>query len=231
VESQWSKRRFDSAVCASDCGEAISAGCATEFQSFLNLQLAVLRIEPAFKRLSEQVKSIAELLEEKAGIPMVHEQLPLILDVQTDEWWQDVTALMLESVRKRLRLLVKLIDKQQRKLVYTDFEDEIGVEVDIHLPGFAAPEGFERFRAKARSFLKEHEDHITIHELRMNKPLTQSDLDELERMLTASGVGGADDMPKAGNRVKGSGCSCARWWGSIAKLPSGRSQDFSMARR
>ena len=57
---------------------------------------------------------------------MVREQMPLIQDVQTDEWWQDVTVPMLESVRRRLRDLVKLIEKQQRKPVYTDFEDEMG---------------------------------------------------------------------------------------------------------
>lgn len=37
----------------------------------LNLQLAVLRSEPAFEHLCDQVKTIAGLLEEKAAIPMV----------------------------------------------------------------------------------------------------------------------------------------------------------------
>ena len=92
----------------------------------LNLQLAVLRVEPAFERLRDQVKEIAGLLEEKASIPMVQQQLALIQEVQTDEWWQDVTTPMLEIVRKRLRALVKLIDKQKRKPIYTDFEDEMG---------------------------------------------------------------------------------------------------------
>src|SRR5688572_32360907 len=78
----------------------------------LNLQLAVLRVEPAFQRLRDQVKAIAGLLEEKASIPMVQQQLQLIHDIQTDEWWQDVTTPLLEFARKRLRSLVKLIDKQ-----------------------------------------------------------------------------------------------------------------------
>src|SRR6185295_3056574 len=55
----------------------------------LKLQLAVLRVEPAFERLREQVKALAGLLEEKASIPMVQQQLPLILEIQSDEWWQD----------------------------------------------------------------------------------------------------------------------------------------------
>ena len=44
---------------------------------------------------------------------------------------------MLEAVRRRLRDLVKLIEKQQRKPIYTDFEDEMGGETAVELPGFA----------------------------------------------------------------------------------------------
>ena len=89
----------------------------------------MLRAEPGFERLRDQVKAIAGLLEEKASIPMVQEQLPLIQEIQTDEWWQDVTTPMLETVRKRLRALVKLIEKQKRKPIYTDFEDQMGSEI------------------------------------------------------------------------------------------------------
>ncbi len=171
----------------------------------LNLQLAVLRIEPAFKRLSEQVKAIAGLLEEKKSIPMVHEQMPLIQDIQTEEWWQDVTTPMLETVRRRLRALVKLMEKQQRKPIYTDFEDELGGETTVELPGFASPDNYERFRAKTRQFLREHEDDLVIHKLRMNEPLTATDLQELERMLTASGLAQPEHLAKAKTESNGLG--------------------------
>jgi type I site-specific restriction endonuclease len=52
-------------------------------------------------------------LEEKASIPMVRAELELIIEVQTDEFWQDITASMLEDVRKRLRSLVKFIEKDE----------------------------------------------------------------------------------------------------------------------
>jgi len=144
-------------------------------------------------------------LEEKSSIPMVHEQMPLIQAIQTDEWWQDVTTPMLENVRRRLRALVKLIEKQQRKPIYTDFEDEIGSETAVDLPGFATPDSFERFRAKARAFIKDHEDHIAIRKLRLNAPLTPLDLQELERMFTASGVGSPDHLEKAKVECSGLG--------------------------
>jgi type I restriction enzyme R subunit len=163
----------------------------------LNLELVLLRSEPAFERLREQVRAIAGLLEEKSTIPMVREQMPLIHEVQTDEWWQDVTIPMLERVRRRLRLLVKLIEKQKRKTIYTDFEDDMGGETDITLPGLMPSGDFEKFRAKARAFLREHQDHVTIHKLRMNRSLTTTDLVELERMLAESGIGATEEIARA----------------------------------
>ena len=171
----------------------------------LNLQLAQLRSEPGFARLRDQVKAIAGLLEEKASIPMVQAQMALIQEIQTDEWWQDVTVPMLDQARKRLRLLVKLIEKQERKPIYTDFEDEMGEEKHFDLPGFSAPDSYERFKAKARQFLKEHEDHIVIHKLRANEPLTNLDLAELERILAESGVGTSEDVQKAKQESEGLG--------------------------
>jgi len=117
----------------------------------LYLQLALLRAEPGFGRLCDRVKEIAGLLSEKAAIPMVREHMALIEDVQTDEWWQDVTVPMLEA------------------------------------------------------FLHEHLSHVVIAKLRMNKPLTLSDLGELERMLAESGIGGSDDIRRAAERSRGLG--------------------------
>jgi type I restriction enzyme R subunit len=171
----------------------------------LRLQLAVLKSEPGFERLRNQVIEIAGLLEEKDAIPMVKAQMALILDLQTEEWWQDVTVPMLEGVRRRVRNLVQLIEKERRKSVYTDFEDEMGVGAGVQLPGFGEGMDYAKFRAKAQAFLRAHEDHIAIRKLRMNKPLTASDLDELERILVESGVGGPDDLDRAKTQSQGLG--------------------------
>jgi type I restriction enzyme, R subunit len=171
----------------------------------LRLQLALLRSEHAFERLRDQVKAIAGLLEEKSAIPMVQAQMALIQEVQTDEWWQDVTTPMLESVRRRLRDLVRLIEKQQRRLVYTDFEDELGLQTPFDLPGVTAGTDLAKFRAKAQAFLRAHQDHVAVHKLRMNRPLTAADLDELERMLAESGVGGPEEISRAKQASDGLG--------------------------
>jgi type I restriction enzyme R subunit len=171
----------------------------------LRLQLALLRSEPGFHRLRSEIKELAGLLEEKSAIPMIREQMELIQDVQTDEWWQDVTIPMLELLRRRLRNLLQLIEKQRRKPIYTDFEDLMGAEIDVELPGVAVGTDSVKFRAKARAFLREHLDHVAIKKLRMNRPLTESDLRELERMLGESGLGGPEDIRRAAEESQGLG--------------------------
>ncbi len=171
----------------------------------LRLQLARLGHEPAFERLRDQVKAIAGLLEEKSAIPMVRDQMPLILDVQTDEWWQDVTVPMLEGVRRRLRDLVALIEKQRRPILYTDFEDEIGDETPVVLPGVSGGTDDAKFRAKAQAFLRAHQESPAVQKLRMNRPLTSRDVEELERILVESGVGAADDVRRVAAESRGLG--------------------------
>jgi type I restriction enzyme R subunit len=171
----------------------------------LHLQLTVLNVEPGFERLKEQVRSIVGMLEDKSAIPMVREQLSLIDAVAGEEWWQDVTVPMLETARKRLRSLIKLIEKVRRQPVYTDFEDQMGAETAIELPEFQNLADRTRFLAKVRQFLKTHENHITIHKVRLNQPLTPSDLAELERMMLEAGVGTRDDIAQAKEKSNGLG--------------------------
>jgi type I restriction enzyme R subunit len=163
----------------------------------LRLQLALLRHDKSFTRLMEDVKEIASALNELTAIPMVRAELELIIEVQTDEFWQDVTAPMLENVRKKLRSLVKFIEKTKRPRIYTDFQDLMGEATEIELPGIGSTHDVERFRDKTEQFLKTHEDHPVIVKLRFNEALTRSDLDVLEKMLITAHAGSPEDIQQA----------------------------------
>ena len=163
----------------------------------LRLQLGLLRHERSFSRWSKDVRGIAGALEEKASIPMVRSELELIIEVQTDEYWQDITTAMLEDVRKRLRSLVKFIEKTKRPTIYTDFMDSMGDEQEIALPGFDSGHDAERFREKTEQFLKAHGNDPVIHKLRFNERLTKGDLDALEKILIKAGAGTRDQLTKA----------------------------------
>jgi type I restriction enzyme, R subunit len=164
----------------------------------LKLQLATLKADKSFVRLRDHVKEIASRLEVKSNIAPVKAQLELIQDLQQDEYWADITLPMLEQIRLRLRDLVKLMDKKQRKIVYTDFEDELGEIRVLSLDGIGTSTDLAQYRKKMLHFLIAHEDHLALQKLKRNLPITQSDISELERILFESGeVGTREDFKRA----------------------------------
>ncbi len=171
----------------------------------LRLQLHQFAPEPGYERLRAQVREIASALLEQTSIPAIREQQQLLDEVTGDEWWQDVTLPMLEVLRRRVRLLVKLIEKSKRVIVYTDFADQLGELTEVRMPGLSSGTDFERFRAKARVYLRDHEDHLALQKLRRNKQLSATDLAELERMLAESGAGGATELDQARRSADGLG--------------------------
>ena len=166
----------------------------------LTLQLGVLGKPVPFPKLKTRVTEIAAALEEQSNIPVIAAQMPLIEEIQTPDWWQDITAALLDEARRKLRGLVHLIERRKREILYTRFQDEIGEATEIPFPRFTSPDTFERFRAKARHYLRQHDNHVAIHKLRANHQLTPTDLEELERMLRASGA-----VPEEIDRAKTKG--------------------------
>lgn len=170
----------------------------------LRTQLAVLLVTPDFMALRTSMQAIASALEEQDAIPAIKAQMVLIQSVAGEDWWEDVTIAMLEAARKKLRALVKLIEKSKKKIVYTDFEDELGDSTTMALPGIIVGMNMARFKDKARQFLREHESHLSLQRLRRNQPLTPSDLEELGRMLVQAG-GSAELIKEATEKSHGLG--------------------------
>jgi len=160
----------------------------------LSMQLSCLQSDPSFEERRERVMKIAQGLSELGNIPMVAKEMPLILDLLSDEYWRDITLPMLETLRRRLRLLVKLIEPKARTIVYTDFEDEIGAGADVGFSDIGSGTDEARFKRKVRHFLQEHSDHITIRKLHRNEQLTPQDLAELERIFRAESYDSDEDL-------------------------------------
>lgn len=161
-----------------------------------NTELALLRVQKRFQKQKKQIREIASHLEELRNIPSVEPEMELILDMQTDDFWQDITVPILENIRKRLRSLIKLIEIKSRANIYSDFQDEMGEESEVELRGLAGGLDLYQFRLKVKHFLKDHENHVTIQKLRKNLPLTPSDLSELENVFIAQGIGQPEDISK-----------------------------------
>lgn len=172
----------------------------------LRRQLAQLEGDAvAAERLREQIQLIASGLLNQTAIPSVAAQQVLLDEVAGDEWWVDVTLPMLELARRKLRGLLRFLEKAKKVVVYTDFQDELGESTLVDLPGITPGTNWDRFRLKAAAYLKQHQDHIALQRLRRNKPLTPDDLASLEKMLIDSGTGGDEDIALAKEQSHGLG--------------------------
>jgi type I restriction enzyme R subunit len=88
---------------------------------------------------------------------------------------------------------VQFLDKKKRKIVYTNFEDEIlstTNEDPINVPKMTGPQ----YAKKVEAYLKSHYDHIAIQKLRQNEPLTPTDLESLETVLVEIGEGEGETL-------------------------------------
>ena len=139
-----------------------------------------------FEKHRRRVVEIAMLLEDKTTIPVVAAQLAYLASVQESAFWEGIALDGLEELRLRLRGLVPFLDKKTRTVVYTDFKDEITAvreDAAVYLPKMTGVE----YEKKVQEYLRNHLDHIVIHRLRTNQPLTTTDLRGLEQTLVEIG--------------------------------------------
>lgn len=149
-----------------------------------NLELALLeKNNRAIESYANRVIEIASKLESKENIPIVAEQMALIQDIQTVEYWKGITLPILESMRKHIRDLVKLIEKSTSTIVYSMLDDEIGEAIEIEIPVVSSGVNLAQYRKRVESFIKANENHITIAKLKRGLALTPTDLNELERFI------------------------------------------------
>lgn len=149
----------------------------------LKLQLSLLKHTNDFIRLRDQIRDLLTLLEQKRDIPAVKAELSLIAEVQNENWWIDVTPWMIEYLRFQLRDLVKFIDRQEQRIVYTNFTDSLGEISEVEVPQQQTGFSPYQYRRKVEAYIRANENHVAIAKLKRNIPLTESDLQSLETML------------------------------------------------
>jgi len=172
----------------------LPSGIATDDVESRMFDLTVLRMQlalaggdaAAWNAHRKRVMEMAGMLEEKTAIPAVKEQIEYLAAMQEDAFWEGANLAMLEELRRRIRGLVPFIDKKQRKVVYTDFQDEV-LEVKpgtiVKVPAMTGAQ----YAKKVEDYLRNHRDDLVIHKLRVNEPLTETDLRTLETTLREIG--------------------------------------------
>jgi hypothetical protein len=142
----------------------------------------------------------------------------------------DVTLPMLESMRRRVRGLVKLIEKTRRGVIYSDFEDQLGALTESTLRGVALGTNRNRFEAKVRTYLRSHEDQIAVQKLRRNRQITTLDLRWFEDAFVEFGFGTHQDVELVATEYDGLGIYLRSLTGLDREAASAASTGSSGAR-
>jgi type I restriction enzyme R subunit len=157
----------------------------------LNLQIARVNATADFITWRDKVIELASELETRDAIPAVKAELALIQEVQTEAFWKDITLPMIESMRRKLRGLIKFIERKAFSPVYTVLTDEKGVSTEVQLKDFSTGINLAQYKRKVEAYIRSNQNHIVIAKLKHNKALTPTDLGELERFVYESDdVGG-----------------------------------------
>lgn len=123
-----------------------------------------------------------KLLEKKISIPQVKAKLPLIKDVQTDEFWAANDILLFEKVRVELRELIKFLDRTPGRTIITRLTDPVTMQTEGN--GIDDGYDFEDYREKVNRYIGENGNSLAIYKLTHNIKLTHGDYQELARVLT-----------------------------------------------
>jgi type I restriction enzyme R subunit len=160
----------------------------------LQLMLAHLEEAARYATLRDKIIDLAANLESKTAIPKVNAQLDFIQEVQTEEFWQDITLPMMDEIRSRLRELVQHADKSQRTVVYTDFRDEGEEMREIGVPYGTTGVNVPQYKKKVEQFIRDHEEYWVIHKIRWGMPLEPRDLAALEDFFYGSEEVGGEEQ-------------------------------------
>ncbi|WP_405173594.1 DEAD/DEAH box helicase family protein [Paenibacillus sp. FSL H8-0260] len=151
----------------------------------VRLQRAVLGISeiPGTNFNIKKLQEIAEkLYRKRIEIPQLVQHLEMIKSIMDVRFFERTSAIELHDYRKVIREFIRVLDKQEKKIVYTDFQDELirDIDFDGELPSFG---DFTDYKSHISDYIRKHQDHIAIQRIRRNREITLTDVESFAEML------------------------------------------------
>jgi type I restriction enzyme R subunit len=151
-----------------------------------NLEIDYLQKGSIGQQWMDETITLAAALSKRGAIPMVAAKMSLIKEVQAAVYWQDPSIERFEHLRKELRHLIRFIEKDRGTIYFSTFSDQLTED-----PGDPKPviitTNLEGYKKRVTEYIQKNRNHITIHKLRTNQPITASEIQMLEKMLFEQG--------------------------------------------
>ena len=149
----------------------------------LNYQLALLSGAYRTDGYINKISGTAKALLKKQNIPAIALHVTLLNELQTEPFWQGININRLDNVRLSMRDLIKYLDKDKQANVITTFEDDLdydGISDHDLIPSYT---NLQSYKDRVESYIRNNKDHLVIHKLKTNKPITEAEINILEGIL------------------------------------------------
>ena len=143
------------------------------------IELAYLVGKKYGKARSDLMKKVAAVAK-VANIPEIEQQAELIDKILHTDYVDNAGINEFEHIRQKLRDLIKYIPIGHMTYNKT-FDDEV-LSVEWNASDLESDD-LRDYRAKAEYYIRQHQDNGAIAKLRGNVPLTNADIEELEKIL------------------------------------------------
>jgi type I restriction enzyme, R subunit len=147
----------------------------------LKLMQANLLMSGSENRYHENIMKIADALSKKYSIPQVLQSKELIETLRDPQYYKGLRGRKIEEIREEIRELVQYLEEEGREIITTDFEDNLIRDPVIDY--VSPPASNELYKKQVERFIRENKHHITISKLNTNQPITDYEIQELQRIL------------------------------------------------
>lgn len=154
-----------------------------------NFDLFMLRFMLAITDGSEQpdryinkLQVIGKTLLKKTNLPVVKRKEETLRKIASEQFWVDqLCVVSLEKVREDIRELISLIDKEKKRLVYTNLEDEVVEfkEAEVMTTYMAS----DNYKQRVETYVRENQNYLVIQKLKRNIAISHNELETLENLL------------------------------------------------
>lgn len=153
---------------------------ALRFDALLyGMELAHLAGLP-YNRAHHDLLQKAEALSKIANVPEIAAQSALLEKILHTDYVENTGVDELEKIRKALRDLMKYITNEQ-SAYETGFGDEI-LSIEWKQSELENDD-LQNYKMRAEFYVRQHQNELAIAKLKMNVPLTDSDITQLEEIL------------------------------------------------
>lgn len=145
----------------------------------LNMELEEIIGERDYSKAIQKVTTICDALMDKLSIPEVLLKKDFIKEVLNNSFWDTINLTKLEKVRCELRELIKFLERDERYIIETNFTDQTLIKIG----GEPIKPQFKNYKQRVIDYLYENSNNGVIYKIRNLIPLTQNDLNELDKIL------------------------------------------------